>query len=63
MSASQYPPPPIPPIDGRLLGKPPRSMLIRCAMHDFSMTEAQAAAMVDGQIAHLGLEDEVDLAR
>lgn len=60
MSASAFPPPPIPAIDGRKLGKPPRSMLIRCAMHDFGMTEAEAEAMVDDQLAALGAEDEVD---
>lgn len=63
MSASRYPPPPIPPIDGRRLGKPPRSMFIACAVHDFGMSEAEAAAMVDEQLTRLGVEDEVDLSR
>jgi hypothetical protein len=59
----KLPPPPIPPIDGRLLGRPPRSLFIRCAMADFGMSENEAEEMVDGQLASLGMASEVDLDR
>lgn len=60
MSASQFPPPPIPHIDGRKLGKPPRSMLIACAIQDFGMSRAEAEEMVDRVVDGAGLEVDAD---
>jgi hypothetical protein len=60
VSSPRRPPPPIPPIDGSLLGKPPRSMLIECAMHDFGLSRYDAAKLVDDTLKRLGTTSEVD---
>lgn len=64
MKTDNRPPPLVPAhIDGRLLGPPPRSLFVRCAMHDFGMTEAEADAWVDKGLKYAGIFDEVDHAR